>query len=143
MTIKIEHGKYYVTDKGWIVGPAREVKYPWPYAWALYNSEGRFFEIEGVTPEQAFDTEIVKEVEKEMDPYTDRIKDALDIDLEGKSVDEAITTLAERLATLEKIVVYNTREDVGGHKAFKVPSELIQDPEVVKIIHNASEKINK
>jgi len=54
MTIKIEHGKYYVASNGWIVGPARQVNNPYPKSWALYFSEGKIFEIEGVEPEQAF-----------------------------------------------------------------------------------------
>ena len=62
LPMEIKAGKYYITKARRVVGPSREVNDPWPHAWALYSSNGRIYEIEGVKPEEAFDTELVEEL---------------------------------------------------------------------------------
>jgi hypothetical protein len=121
MTIKIEHGKYYVANNGWIVGPARQVKNPYPKSWALYLSEGKIFEIGGVEPEQAFQAELVEELGDNMGHYL---------------------TLEDRIATLEKIVVMGMHEKCGEHDVFRVHSDLVLDEDVVAVIQNVKLKMS-
>jgi len=129
MTIKIEHGKYYVASNGWIVGPARQVENPYPKSWALYLSEGKIFEIEGVEPEQAFQVELVEELGDNVGHYL---------------------TLEDRVAALEKmvvmgihekVVVMGTHEECGEHDVFRVHSDLVLDEDVVAVVESVKRKM--
>jgi hypothetical protein len=120
MTIKIEHGKYYVARNGWIVGPARQVENPYPKSWALYLSEGKIFEVEGVEPEQAFQVELVEELGDKVGHYL---------------------TLEDRVAALEKMVVMNTHEECGEHDVFRVHSDLVLDEDVVAVVESVKRKM--
>jgi hypothetical protein len=120
MTIKIEHGKYYVASNGWIVGPARQVNNPYPKSWALYLSEGKIFEIEGVEPEQAFQVELVEELGDNMGHYL---------------------TLEDRITTLEKIIVMGIYEKCGDHDVFRVHSDLVLDKDVISVVESVKRKM--
>jgi hypothetical protein len=118
--IKVEHGKYYKTKGGWIVGPARQVNKPYPVSWALYLSEGKIFEIEGVTPEQAFQVELVQELSDNMNFY------------QG---------VEDRIATLEKVVVMELYEKVNHHEVFRVHSDVVLDSDVIQLIKRVQLKM--
>jgi len=59
--IKLEEGKYYRTADGRRVGPARITEARVVDKWALWANDGKTYEVVGVTPERAFDTELVAE----------------------------------------------------------------------------------
>jgi len=57
--IKIEEGKYYRTQDGRKVGPARKINDD--FTWARWHSGGEILEVVGVRREDAFDTKLVSE----------------------------------------------------------------------------------
>jgi len=122
MTIEIEDGRYYVTKTGSIVGPAREVSDPRPREWALYACGGKIFEIEGVKPEQAFQTELVEDL--------------------GDHMNNCLT-VEDRIAALEKMVVMNMYEKCGEHDVFRVHSDLVLDEDVVAVVESVKRKMQE
>lgn len=119
MVIKIEHDRWYVTKTGSIVGPAREVSDPRPREWALYACKGKIFEIVGVKPEQAFQTELVEDLGDHMNNCP---------------------PVEDRVATLEKVVVMSLHEECGDHDVFRVHSDLVLDSDVAQMVERVKRK---
>jgi len=137
--IKIREGGYYETEEGWVVGPAYEIRGSlYPSEWAVLLSEGRTFEIVGVAREDAFNTKLVREV----DPMgKQKVIDELEIKSEDPSVEYVLAILAERVSTLEKMVVMEARAKCGEHDVFYVQSDLVVDKSVSDMVKRVKRKM--
>jgi len=72
--MKIEEGKYYRTADGKKVGPARiitEEKPFYDFEWGRMVSCGQLYEIVGVLPEDALDTDLIEEWQDEHRTWKD------------------------------------------------------------------------